>query len=57
MKRPNFPSSDVEHSAFVTYRKQKRAIFCYIQGMESGNCLMQNRGGEIVELGVQSFPG
>ena len=55
-----FPFSlaqDVEAKAFATYRKEKLAVFCFIQGMESGTCLMRGRDGGLTELGVQNFPG
>ncbi len=42
---------------FAKYRKARAPLFCYIQGMESGNCLTVNKDGAVVELGVQSFPG
>jgi hypothetical protein len=42
---------------FNRYRKAKSPLFCYIQGMESGNCLTVDKSGAVVELGVQSFPG
>ena len=50
-------SSDIEAAALKAYRKQKLPLFCYIQGIESGNCLALDKKGQIVELGVQSFPG
>lgn len=54
---PFTASSDIDQSALKKYRKQKLPLFCYIQGMESGNCLAIDKNGGIVELGVQSFPG
>jgi hypothetical protein len=50
-------SSDIDQSDLKKYRKQKLPLFCYIQGMESGNCLAIDKDGGVVELGVQSFPG
>jgi hypothetical protein len=47
----------VDATAMKRYRKDKAPIFCFIQGMESGNCLVIDKDGTIVELGVQSFPG
>ena len=43
--------------SFAKFRKSKAPLFCYIQGMESGNCLTVDKDGAVVELGVQSFPG
>ena len=54
---PFTASSDIDAKALKAYRKQKLPLFCYIQGMESGNCLAVDKDGAIVELGVQSFPG
>ena len=47
----------VDKDMFAKYRKAKSPIYCYIQGMESGNCLVLDRDGAVVDLGVQSFPG
>jgi hypothetical protein len=46
-----------DDETFNKYRKAKSPLFCYIQGMESGNCLTVDKSGSVVELGVQSFPG
>jgi hypothetical protein len=50
-------SEQIDAKTFAAYRRQKRPIFCYIQGMESGNCLMIDKDGAVVDIGVQSFPG
>ncbi len=47
----------VDAATFAKYRKAKLPLFCYIQGMESGNCLVLDRDGAVVDVGVQSFPG
>ncbi len=54
---PFAASSDIDAKSFKAYRKQKLPLFCYIQGLESGNCLAVDKDGGVVELGVQSFPG
>ncbi len=46
----------IDATAMKRYRKNKAPLFCYIQGMESGNCLTTDSDGAIVDLGVQSFP-
>jgi hypothetical protein len=51
------PSEDIDKTTFEKYRKAKLPVFCYIQGMESGNCLAVGKEGIIIELGIQSFPG
>ena len=50
-------SQDVDAKSFADYRKQKRPIFCYVQGMESSACLVLDKDGGVVEIGGQRFPG
>jgi len=50
-------AQDGDAKNFDSYRKQKRPIFCFVQGMESGACLLQDKDGGIVEIGTQGFPG
>lgn len=47
----------IDKAALAKYRKAKLPLFCYIQGMESGNCVVLDKDGVVVDLGVQSFPG
>jgi hypothetical protein len=47
----------VGKATLAKYRKEKMPLFCYIQGMESGNCVVLDKDGAVVDLGVQSFPG
>lgn len=47
----------IDADALKRYRNSKAPIFCFIQGMESGNCLVLERDGGVVDLGVQGFPG
>lgn len=47
----------VNTTTFAKYRKAKLPLFCYIQGMESGNCVVLDKDGVVIDLGVQSFPG
>ena len=44
-------------ATFAKFRKSKLPLFCYIQGMESGNCLAKSQDGSLIELGLQRFPG
>lgn len=46
----------VNQTMFKKYQASKLPVFCYVQGMESGNCLIVDKG-TVVELGIQSFPG
>jgi hypothetical protein len=50
-------SSDIDAKIFATLRKSKRPLFCYIQGIESGNCLTIDKDNNVIELGIQTFPG
>jgi hypothetical protein len=43
--------------SFKAFRAARASIFCYIQGMESGLCIGVRKDGELVQMGVQSFPG
>jgi hypothetical protein len=52
-----FPFTPKDKDEFAKARKSKAPLFCYIQGMESGNCLAVGKDGAVMELGVQSFPG
>jgi hypothetical protein len=52
-----FPFTPEDKAMMAKYRKAKLPIFCYIQGMESGNCLGVDKASAVVELGIQSFPG
>jgi hypothetical protein len=52
-----FPFTANDMDEFAKARKSKAPLFCYIQGMESGNCLAVGKDGGVLELGVQSFPG
>ncbi len=54
---PFTPSEGIDAATLAQYRKAKLPLFCYIQGMESGNCLAKNKDGNLIELGLQSFPG
>ena len=47
----------IDAATFAKYRKSKLPLFCYIQGMESGNCLAKSQDGSLIELGLQRFPG
>jgi hypothetical protein len=60
MQGAEFPfrlADNIERATFLKYRSAKLSLFCYIQGIESGNCLTLDKNNEIIELGVQSFPG
>ncbi|MBG1231033.1 hypothetical protein [Aestuariivirga litoralis] len=54
---PFDPSAEVDKATFTALRKAKAPLLCYVQGMESGNCLAIDKDGSVVELGIQRFPG
>ncbi len=54
---PFTPAEGIDAATLAQYRKAKFPLFCYIQGMESGNCLAKNKDGDLIEFGLQSFPG
>ena len=54
---PFTPTEGIDGATVAQYRKAKRPLFCFIQGMESGNCLTKSKDGTLIELGIQSFPG
>ncbi len=47
----------LDAKTFASYQKQKRPVFCYVQGQESGACLMLDKVGGVIEIGYQLFPG
>lgn len=50
-------SANLDHKTYVGWRKAKRPLFCFVQGMESENCITVSPEGTIVDVGIQSFPG
>jgi hypothetical protein len=54
---PFTPDEELDAPSFKAFRSAKTPIFCYIQGMESGLCIGLRKDGELVQVGVQSFPG
>lgn len=53
---PFYPEEDVTRDFYEALRAQDRAMYCYVQGMESMACLAM-RDGALARIGVQSFPG
>lgn len=51
--RPADTITRAQYNAVIT---QRTPVYCYVQGMESLNCLML-RDGTLVPFGIQSFPG
>lgn len=51
-----FYVADLRREDYVALRQRDVPVFCYVQGMESLNCLALEHGA-LTEIGVQTFPG
>jgi hypothetical protein len=54
---PFTPDDALDAPSFKAFRAAKTPIFCYVQGMESGLCIGVRKDSELVQMGVQGFPG
>ena len=54
---PFYPEEGMEQAGYSQIRAEKRALFCYVQGMESLACIAIDKNGAATKVGVQSFPG
>lgn len=53
---PFYPTEQFDRENYEALRRTNTPVFCYVQGMESQACLALMNG-ELVKVGVQSFPG
>lgn len=53
---PFYPAEGVTRELYNQVRDANVPMYCYVQGMESLNCLAL-RDGALESIGVQSFPG
>lgn len=53
---PFYPVEGMTREAYNQIRDANVPLYCYVQGMESLNCLAMSNG-ELESVGVQSFPG
>jgi hypothetical protein len=53
---PFYVSEGIDRVTYLDTRSRDVPMFCYVQGMESLNCVALDNGG-IASLGVQTFPG
>lgn len=53
---PFYIAEGMDRGQYMSIRQQNVPVFCYVQGMESLNCLAYLDGGLTV-VGIQSFPG
>lgn len=51
------PVDGMDRKAYEAMRKAKRPLFCYVQGAESMACVQKLENGQVVQAGVQTFPG
>ena len=50
-------NSGVSREDYSKWQKDNLPVFCFVQGIESQNCLILTRDGVVKEVGIQSFPG
>ena len=55
---PFYPEEGMDQATYTKLRNAKAPLFCFVQGMESTNCLVKDpESGSIFPIGVQTFPG
>ena len=50
-------NSAVSREDYVKWQKENLPVFCFVQGIESENCVVLTKEGVVNEVGIQSFPG
>lgn len=53
---PLYASESLSRADYLALRTRDAPVYCFVQGMESQNCLAFENG-IITEIGVQTFPG
>ncbi len=53
---PFYPHEGIDRAQYEAVRANNLPMLCYVQGMESLNCLVLEEGG-FASIGLQSFPG
>lgn len=53
---PFYVNETLNRDSYLALRARDVPIFCYVQGMESLNCLALENG-VMTQVGIQSFPG
>jgi len=51
-----YPSEELDRDGYQRLRERNVPIFCYVQGMESENCLTMEND-IVTSAGIQTFPG
>lgn len=54
---PFYPDEGLTQEDYEAIRATKAPTFCFVQGMESLDCLVLGKDGVLTSVGVQSFPG
>lgn len=54
---PFYPDEGMDRDAYEEMRGEKSPVFCFVQGMESMECLALAKDGGISKIGLQLFPG
>lgn len=53
-----YPAEGLDRAAYEAIRATKKPAFCYVQGMESLNCLVIDpASGEVIAVGIQTIAG
>jgi hypothetical protein len=53
---PLYVDDTLDRTNYIALRERNVPVFCYVQGMESQNCLAYENG-LMTPIGVQTFPG
>ncbi len=53
---PFYPHEGIDRAQYEAVRASNAPMLCYVQGMESLNCMVLEEGG-FASIGLQSFPG
>jgi hypothetical protein len=53
---PFYPHEGIDRAQYEGIRARNLPVICYVQGMESLNCLVLEDGG-LTSIGLQTFPG
>jgi hypothetical protein len=54
---PFYPELGIDRDAYEEIRAAGQPIFCYVHGMESMACVAPANDGQMMKIGVQTFPG
>jgi hypothetical protein len=52
-----FIDAEVDRDNYMNWRKQKRPVYCFVQGLESETCILADDSGQVWDIGGMTFPG